>query len=304
MLGLIVSAGLASCGSAKATGSADAAPIDGAAGAPVPIALGGYGPCDSMVVESSATAAGPGGTITLTDDGPAVAGAPTPGLRVTADSHLLALANVSIAFQPPSGGTAIAVPGQTYPVSDLPCATASVEHGALAVTGDTLLVSLVGQGCGAGMTGMLRCTVPAQPVGSVDAPAGCASAGACASGKPAFPSGTFAACAGSQPSFQDQVVTLSEGPAGLVATIDAAPSRPMAVTRTALAVTADSDHAATIVAGQTWDLMLPGVTAAFVAVTVTITDASLVADGETLFVFVSGTSAGGAIHEMFACARS
>jgi hypothetical protein len=136
-------------------------------------------------------------------------------LTVEVRKGFLALGTGTLAFTPITAAAAVAAPGQTYRLSNLPCATSTVQFGALALENDQVALSLVGQGCGQAISAVLRCTVP---MGATDtlappAPTPCSPAGQCGCGcaPTAFAVGSYGPCTTSVPASRGGTVTVAQG---------------------------------------------------------------------------------------------
>jgi hypothetical protein len=106
-----------------------------------PLPLGVYTKCTGSAVDSNESAGGNAtGTLTLTESGGV--------LSVALGEGLFAIAPGSLGFTPLTNGAAVVTPGQSYGLLVVPCATSTAETGALALEGSSLVLSLLGQGCG------------------------------------------------------------------------------------------------------------------------------------------------------------
>ena len=283
---------------ADAVGTPDGACDAGApdAAAPPAIPLGVYASCTSTVVEGASTADGAGGTISLTAGGGV--------LTVEVRNGFLALGTGSLAFTPLSAAAAVAVPGQTYEISNLPCTMSIIQSGALALENDELALTLVGQGCGQPISGTLRCTVPMGATGTLAPPAlpPCSPSGqpGCGCAPPAFAVGSYGPCTTSVPAFEGGTVIVAQGDGVVTAALGGLTS--IEATDATLRFIATTQTTATIVPGQTWDVSVPGAFVPTVPDTMTVTSGTIVVDGDMLFAFVSGTDdAHNDVRESFHC---
>jgi hypothetical protein len=265
------------------------------ASAPTAIPLGVYTQCVSAVREGGQVAMGSGGTVTLAASG--------GSLTVDVGTGVLAFASGTLTFTPIAPAAAIVSPGQSYGISNVPCTTSTAAAGVLALDGDTLDISLIGEGCQNPISGTIRCTVPAVAQGALEPPSPCSSqSGSCvcgAAGAPAFPVGVYDQCTTSLPAFGGGQITLTQSGGALSAAIAGVTS--VAPANATLRFTIASDRTAAIVAGQTWVVSVPGAFSPTVSQTMTITGGTLVDDGSTLFAFIIGTSDAGPLEESLHC---
>lgn len=272
-----------------------------------PLPLGVYTNCTGSAVDSNETAGGDAtGTLTLTES--------SGVLSVALGEGLFAIAHGSLGFTPLTNGAAVVAPGQSYGLLVVPCATATAETGALALDGTSLVLSLLGQGCGGPIGGFVECPLPAQPTGELQAADLCDDADA---GPQAFRRGTYGQCTGSIPGFGGGSVTLSESRGvwtaalqGVTGVSDMEPS---------LILSPSNNSSALVASGQMLSVQEWGWGASCsgpppndsgliddpgpVMRTMTIETGWLVLDGSTLFVFLGGTDeCGSAVQESFNCA--
>jgi hypothetical protein len=294
-------------GDAPEASRACAAAGDPSDGAP-PLPLGVYTQCSGSVVDSNATAAGsPTGTLTLIEN--------DAGLTVTLGDGLLAIAPGALAFTPLTSAAAIVAPGQSYGIVDVPCAMSTVAAGALARDGNSLVIAILGEGCGSAIGGFVACPLPAQASGELEGAGLCDDDG----GAQAFPLGTYVQCTSSIPGYGEGSVILSQSQGNGVWTAALDGVTGISSVGPTLTISPSSSSAALIGPGQMllveesgWgtscsgstpnDSGLPGLPV-LITRTVTIESGWLVIDGSTLFVFVGGTDeCGAAVTESFNCA--
>jgi|HubBroStandDraft_6_1064221.scaffolds.fasta_scaffold20397_4 hypothetical protein len=277
-----------------------------ASGGTTPLPLGLYTQCVASVVDSNLTAAGDAtGALTLTEsDGV---------LSVALGDGLFSISPGTLAFNALTSGAAVVAPGQSYGLLVVSCPTATAAAGALALDGNSLVVSILGQGCGSRVGGFIECPLPAQPTGALEGPDLCDDGDA---GPQNFPVGTYAQCTGSIPGYGEGSVTLSES--GGVWTAALAGVTGVSTLESSLALSPSSSSAALVAPGQMLSVQEfgwgpscsgpppndsglvddPGP----VTRTMTTDSGWLVVDGSTLFVFLGGTDeCGTAVHESFNC---
>src|SRR5450432_1356014 len=273
---------------------ADAGSTD--AGAPAAIPLGVYTACASRAEQAGSTADGSGGMIALTATGGV--------LTVEVRKGFVAFGTGTLAFTPITSSAAVAAPGQMYRPSNIPCKTSTVELGALALEGGELALSLVGQGCGEDIGATLHCLVPADATETLTAPAPpCSPAGppGCGCAPPAFAVGAYGHCTASIPVYEGGTTTVTQSEDVVTAAFDGLTN--IAPTSSKLRFTPTTKATATIVAGQTWVVLVSGLSTPFVPATMTVTSGTLVVDGSTLFAFVTGMDADhNDLREAFHCA--
>jgi hypothetical protein len=298
VLSVVALLSLAACGRWELAKLVDLGPVDAGAGDPAPpgaacadagappaIPLGVYPSCTSRVDQSGSSAESAGGTISLDAIGDA--------LTVTVGDGVFAFGTGTLVFTPLTTGAAVVAPGQTYPIAHLACATATAPFGALALEGDELTVSLLGDGCGRPTRGELRCTVPASATGTLALPGS-----ACP--PPAFAVGTYGPCTTITPAAASGTVVITQGADGVTMTFKGATS--VAPANGTLRFTPTTTATATIRPGQSLDVLVPGAFAPSAPDTMMITSGTIVVDGPTLFGFLRGNDATGtALREAFHC---
>jgi hypothetical protein len=272
-----------------------------------PLPLGVYTNCTGSAVDSNESAGGDAtGTLTLTE---------TSGvLSVALGEGLFAIAPGSLGFTPLTNGAAVVTPGQSYGLLVVPCATSTAETGALALDGSSLVLSLLGQGCGNPIAGFVECPLPAQPTGELHAADLCDAADAAAQ---AFPRGTYAQCTPSIPGYGGGSVTLSESGGVWTAAVQGGATG-VSAAEPSLTFSPSSSSSALVASGQMlfvqedgWGTSCSGPPPndsgliddpGPVTRTMTIENGWLVVDGSTLFVFLGGTDeCGSAVQESFNC---
>src|SRR6266536_5043329 len=129
------------------------------------IPLGAYQSCFGSVAKGPQGTFGSVGPLTLTED--------QGVLMVDLGNDASPVASGSLAFAPITANDAVIMPGQMFGTDMRLCTTVTVTAGALTLAGDTLIVSLLGQGCGDWISGMLSCAVPAAPTGTIEQPKPC-----------------------------------------------------------------------------------------------------------------------------------
>jgi hypothetical protein len=155
-----------------------------ASGGVTPLPLGIYTQCTGNSNYPNLTVAGGDtGTLTLTESGGV--------LSVALGQGLFAIAPGTLAFNALTSGAAVVAPGQSYGLLVESCTTATAEVGALALDGESLVVSLLGQACGYPVEGFIECPVPAQPTGALEGADICDGPDA---GPQDFPVGTYGQC--------------------------------------------------------------------------------------------------------------
>jgi hypothetical protein len=297
----------ADAGDASAPGSGCIAAGDGSAGA-TPIPLGSYSQCTGGATYFSTTSvdsAGgdPTGTITLTE---------TNGLlNVALGEGLFAIGASSLALQPTSASTAVVTAGQSIPLMDIGCGAATTTAGALAVDGNELQLSILGQGCGNPITAFVECPLPSPPSGALQGPGLCEDTGA---ESVALTGGTYAQCdtvIGGQGS-----VTVSENDGVWTATLSDVHG--FSTPGPSLALAANNGTTALVASGQPVSIEEDGWGSGCsgpppndsglvddpgpVTRTLTTANSWLVADGTTLFVFLGGTDeCGSPVSQSFWC---
>jgi hypothetical protein len=250
------------------------------------IPLGVYTACASKVVEGGGTVEGAGGTISVASNGGA--------LTIEIGKGVLGFVPGTLAFTPLTASAAVAAPGQTLQLTNVPCATSVVSSGALTLEGDALVVSLVGAACPNAVGATLRCTAPAVSTGALAAPDACADGGTSPCGcapPPRFPVGTYVQCAETVSFSRGGTVTVAESGDVVTAAVDAMTG--VAPAPATLLFTQTAAKTATISPGQTWVVSVSGATQPFVDDNISIASGALVVDGSTLFVFVRGMDADG-----------
>jgi hypothetical protein len=226
-------------------------------------------------------------------------------LTLQVGKGVFSFAGATLAFTPVTASTAVIAPGQMYGISNVPCATSTITSGALALNGDTLVVSLLGEGCQDPISGTLSCVVPSGPTGRLGPPARCSSAKQfdCVcddAGVPAFAVGVYGQCTPSILPYGGGKITLTQSRGALTAAIDGLTG--IAPMNANLEFTPTSNKTAAIAPGQSWVVSVPGVSSPLVPVTMTITSGSLVVDGAELFAFIRGTDEAGELEKSFHCA--
>jgi hypothetical protein len=297
----------ADAGDASETGGACTAAGDGSAGAGS-IPLGSYSQCTGAATYVSTTAVESAGgdttgTVTLTESNGL--------LNVALGDGLFAIGAGTLAVQPTSDSTAIVTAGQSITLADVGCSTATTTAGALAIDGDELLVSILGQGCGGRVEATVECPLPSSPSATLQGPGLCENTDA---GAAAFAGGTYAHCdtvIGGQGSV---TVSQSDG----VWTAMLSDVNGFSTPGASLALAANNGSAALIASGQPVSIREEGFEegcsgpppsdSGLVAdpgpVTRTMTTANswLVVDGTTLFVFLGGTDeCGSPVSQTFRC---
>jgi hypothetical protein len=297
----------ADAGDASAIGHACATAGDGSAGA-TPIPLGSYSQCTggaTHVSSAEVESAGgdPTGTLTLTESNGL--------LSVALGDGLFAIGAGTLALQPTSDSTAVVTAGQSVTLIDVGCSTAATTAGALAVDGNELQLSIVGQGCGDPVEAFIECPLPASPSGALQGPGLCEDTD---SGAVAFAGGTYARCdtvLGGQGS-----VTVSEDDGVWTAT----PSdvNGFSTPGPGLALAANNGSTALVASGQLVSIQEYGWGPSCsgpppndsgliddpgpVTRTLTTANSWLVVDGVTLFVFLGGTDdCGSPVSQSFRC---
>ena len=297
----------ADAGDASATARACTAADDGSAGVTA-IPLGSYFQCTggATYFSTSAVQSAGGdatGTLTLTESNGL--------LSVALGDGLFAIGAGTLALQPTSDSTAIVSAGQSIALTDVGCSTAATTAGALAVDGNELQLSILGQGCGDPVEAFVECPLPSSPSGALQGPALCERTEA---GSVAFAGGTYVQCdtvLGGQGS-----VTVSQNDGVWTAALSdiSGFSTPGPV----LELAANNGSTQLVASGQPVSIQEdgwgPGCSgpppndAGLVddpdPVTRTLTTANswLVADGATLFVFLGGTDECGApVSQSFHC---
>jgi len=271
-----------------------------------PLPLGVYTKCTGSAVDSNESAGGNAtGTLTLTESGGV--------LSVALGEGLFAIAPGSLGFTPLTNGAAVVTPGQSYGLLVVPCATSTAETGALALEGSSLVLSLLGQGCGNPIGGFVECPLPAQPTGELEAADLCDDADA---GPQSFPRGTYTQCTASIPGYGGGSVILSESGGVWRAALQGATG--VSAVEPSLTFSPSNSSSALVASGQMlfveefgWGTSCSGpppndsgliddpgpVTRAM-----TIENGWLVVDGSTLFAFLGGTDeCGNAVQESFNC---
>jgi hypothetical protein len=270
--------------------------------------LGSYTQCIASIVSSDEAVSGNDtGTLTLTEsDGGA--------LGVALGEGLFAIAQGTLAFDALTNGAAVVASGQSFGLLGVSCPTATVATGALALDGNALVVTLLGEGCGTPAGGFIQCPLPAEPAGTLEGARVCDHGDA---GPEAFPSGTYAECTDSIAGYGEGSVTLAENGGAWTATLSGVTG--VATVSPALAISPSNSRAALVAPGQMvsveesgWSDACdagvgtndPGVLPVPVSVTRTMTVGSgwLVVDGSSLLVFLGGTDeCGAAVQESFNC---
>jgi hypothetical protein len=327
---LVLFGSLLSCGgdvrggaTPPADASADAASSDGStpnhacveAGAPygaTSLPLGIYTQCSGTVVDGNTTFGGDAtGTLTLTESGSV--------LSVALGDGLFSIAPGTLTFDAVSNGAAVVAPGQSYGLlvgqSPLmgPCSSATAAEGALALDGNSLVISIVGQGCGNQVGSFITCPLPAQPTGMLEGAEICDEVDA---GPQAFPRNAFAQCTDSIPEYGQGSVSASESQGLWTAVLQGVSG--ISTLNPGLIVSPIDSSAAFITPGQlltTKALGWPGcsgpppnssggiIDPGPVTRTTTTNSGWLVVDGSTLFVFLGGTDeCGAAVVRSFNCA--
>jgi hypothetical protein len=297
----------ADAGDASSTSRVCIAAGDGSAGA-TSIPLGSYSQCTggasnlSTILQSAGGE--PTGALTLTESNGL--------LSVALGDGLFAIGTGALALEPASDSTAVVTAGQALTLAEVGCPTATTTAGALAVDGNELQLSILGQGCGDPVTAFVECPLPSSPSGALEGPGLCEDTDA---GSVAFAGGTYPC----DDIGQRGSVTVSENDGVWTATlndvIDFSTPGP------GLALAANNGNTALIASGQPVFIQSfnPGCSAPAtddagprikpagglpVMRTHTMTTANswLVADGTTLFVFLGGTDECGApVSQSFSC---
>ncbi len=294
-------------GDASTTGPPCTAAGDGSAGA-TPIPLGSYSQCTGGATHFSTTAVQSAGgdatgTITLTESNGL--------LSVALGDGLFAVGAGTLALQPTSDSTAVVTTGQSITLIDVGCSTAATTAGALAVDGNELQLSILGQGCGDPVEAFVECPLPSSPSGALQGPGLCEDTDA---GAVAFAGGTYAQCdtvIGGQGS-----VTVSESDGVWTATLSDVNG--FSTPGASLALAANNGSTALVAGGQPVSIQEdgwgPGCSGppqndsgliddpGPVTRTLTTANSWLVADGATLFVFLGGTDeCGSPVSQSFRC---
>ena len=299
----------ADAGDASATGGACTAAGDGSAGA-TSIPLGRYSQCTGGATHLSTTIAESAGgdatgTITLTESNGL--------LNVALGDGLFAIGAGTLTLQPASDSTAVVTAGQSITLTEVGCSTAATTAGALAVDGNELQLSILGQGCGDPVTASIECPLPSSPSGALQGPGLCENTDA---GSVAFAGGTYAKCdtvIGGQGS-----ATVSRNDGVWTATLSDVNG--FSTPGPSLALAANNGTTALIASGQPASIQTfgwgsspgcsgpPSNDAGLIddpgPVTRTLTTANswLVVDGATLFVFLGGTDeCGSPVSQSFSC---
>jgi hypothetical protein len=285
----------------------------GATVSATPIPLGVYSKCDTTAVEGNETAGGPGGTVTLTESNGV--------LDVEIGSDAFAFSGGELSFTPIADSAAIVVPGQSYGLSVVPCATSTATTGVLASDGQSIVISLLGGGCGDTIGGFITCSLPDPQGQSIVPPDPCASPAASAdcvctdAGAPAFPSGVYGECTSSIPGYGGGQITLSESRGDWAASlsgIDFVANGDATLTfspKTASTALLPPGQALTVSELGWITCSGPGpndsgliIDPGLVDRSVTTTSGSLVVDGSTLFLFLAGTDeCGSPVEESIHC---
>jgi len=271
-----------------------------------PLPLGLYTQCSASVVDSSLTAGGdPTGTLTLTEsDGV---------LTVALGEGLFAIAPGTLAFRPLTSAAAVVAPGQSYGLLVVSCPTSTAAAGALALDGNSLVVSILGQGCGSPVGGFVECPLPAQPTGKLEEADLCDDVDA---GPQAFPHGTYGQCTGSIAGYGEGSVTVSESQGVWTAALNGMTD--VSTLEPSLILSPTSSSAALVDPGQMlsvhewgWGPSCSGPPPndsglvddpGPVTRTMKVESSWLVVDGSTLFVFLGGIDeCGAAVEESFNC---
>ena len=298
----------ADAGDASSAGRVCTAAGDGSAGA-TSIPLGSYSQCTGGASDLTATAvlsAGgpPTGTLTLTESNGVV--------NVALGDGLFAIEPGALALQPASDSTAVVPAGQPITLYEVGCSTATTTAGALAVDGNELQLSILGQGCGDPVAAWVECPLPTSPPGVLQGPGLCEDTDA---GSAAFAGGTYP-CDGVG---ERGSVTVSENDGVWTATLSDVIG--FSTPGPSLALAANNGNTALIASGQPVSVQTfaPGCAGPEtddagprikpagglpVMMTHTLTTANswLVADGATLFVFLGGTDeCGSPVSQAFSC---
>jgi hypothetical protein len=270
-------------------------------GAPA-LPLGLYTQCTGGAFDSYLAAGGGAtGTLTLAEsDGV---------LSVGLGEGLFAIAPGTLAFRPLTSGAAVVVPGQSYGLLVVPCPTSTATVGALALDGNALVLSILGQGCGNTIVGGVECPLPAHPTGELEGADLCDDADA---GPQAFPRGTYGQCTMSG----EGSVTLSESQGVWTAALEGVTG--VSTLKPSLAISPTSGSAALVAPGQLLSVQESGWGPSCsgpppndsgllddpgpVTRTLKVESSWLVVEGSTLFVFLGGTDeCGAAVAESFNC---
>jgi hypothetical protein len=292
-------------GDAPAPGRACAEAGAGSDGA-TPLPLGLYTRCTGSAVDSNLTAGGSAtGTLTLAEsDGV---------LSVALGDGLFAVAPGTLAFTPLSRASAVVAPGQSYGLLVVSCPTATATVGALALDGNSLVVSILGQGCGNPIGSFIECPQSPQATGELEGADLCDDPDA---GPQAFPSGTYGQCTTSLPGYGQGSVTLSESRGVWTATLNGVTG--VSTVEPSLTLSPSSSSSALVASGQMlsvqemgWGPSCSGPRATDSGLVIDpgpvtrkmkIESSWLVIDGSTLFVFLGGTDeCGAAVAESFNC---
>jgi hypothetical protein len=258
------------------------------------IPLGAYRSCAASIAKWHEGIFGSVAPLTLTED---------QGTLMVDLGDPSGVASGSLAFAPITANDAVIMPGQTYGTQLRACATVTITAGALTLDGDTLVVLLIGEGCGDWISGMFSCTVPTAPTGTIERPPPCsATPPPCACGEdgwPAFPVGVYGECTEGVPLDAAGNITFTENQGGLTAAFDGVGNiAPM----DSLSFTPTTDKTATVAPSQTLDLLeasrIPGLN---VHDPMTIASGSLVVSDSTVFVFLRGSNKLGEQQELFHC---
>jgi hypothetical protein len=272
-----------------------------------PLPLGAYTGCTANVVDDNLTASGDAtGALTLTEsDGV---------LNVALGGGLFGIAPGMLAFTLLTSAAAIVVPGQSYGLLVVSCPTATAEVGALALDGKSLVVSILGHGCGNPIGGFVECPLPAQPAGKLEGPDLCDDADA---GPQAFPRGAYGQCTDAILGYGEGSVILSESAGVWTAALSGVTG--VSTLGPSLTLWPSNSSAALVTPGQMLSVQEVGwgpscsgpaptdsgpiVDPGTVTRTMKVETGWVVIDGSTLFVFLGGTDECGVpVHESFNCA--
>jgi hypothetical protein len=257
----------------------------------MPIPMGAYAQCIGTVVDGGLTVAGgPTGALTLSEsDGV---------LHAEFGTGLFAIGKGTLAFTPITNSVAVVAPGQTYTLSVDSCATSTASSGALALAGDSLVMTILGKGCGGPIFGTIRCPLPSAPTGALEAPDPCEAGADCAcAGAPPFPLGVYGTCTPAIPEYERGQLTLTESNGVWTAALDDVDEM-----TAHLVFSPSTPSAAVIVPGQALDVKVDGWACSGPVVndsglpsdpgptqrTIRITNGSFVLDGSNLFAFIGG----------------
>ena len=129
-------------------------------------------------------------------------------LSVALGEGLFAIAPGTLDFQPVSNAAAVVAPVSLMACPSCPCATSTAAEGALALDGNQLVLSILGEGCGTPIAGFVQCPLPSHPTGELSGPELCEDTDA---GPPAFAGGAYGNCTTTLPGEGSVTVSMSQG---------------------------------------------------------------------------------------------